>query len=67
MPPSILKILDVGGFEPGLRVLREDGGGARRIPRVPGQEVAREKFLRGEPGGSVRAGRERRQGCPLSD
>ena len=67
MPPSILTIWDVEGFDPGLRVLREDGGGARRIPRVPGQEVAREKFLRGEPGGSVRAGRERRQGCPLSD
>ena len=66
MPPSILTILDVGGFDPGLRVFR-DRGGARRIPRVPGQEVAREKFLRGEPGGSVRAGRERRQGCPLSD
>ena len=66
MPPSILTTLDVEGFEPGLRVLR-DRGGARRIPRVPGQEVAREKFLRGEPGGSVRAGRERRQGCPLSD
>ena len=66
MPPSILTILDVEGFEPGLRVLR-DRGGARRIPRVPGREVAREKFLRGEPGGSVRAGRERRQGCPLSD
>ena len=66
MPPSILTIWDVGGFDPGLRVL-QDPGGARRTPRVPGQEVAREKFLRGEPGGSVRAGRERRQGCPLSD
>ena len=66
MPPSILTILDVEGFEPGLWVLR-DRGGARRIPRVPGQEVAREKFLRGEPAGLVRAGRERRQGCPLSD
>ena len=66
MPPSILTIWDVESFDPGLRDHR-DRGGARRIPRVPGQEVAREKFLRGEPGGSVRAGRERRQGCPLSD